>query len=174
MLAPMFVQNLEFDNNPAWCAYQFVNAVVDRGDVDESWKYIDPDLQLARVQMWLLRQGLATPQAPEDDLAAAIVSQEHELWPRFAVASLARWRTRTYVNAVRGPWGLLPVEEFPAVDLALIRFGTGEWFGPHGDDIAEFTVTTRYNGQVWPVAGLGPFLAVPGWPPWEQELPRAL
>jgi hypothetical protein len=170
----MFVQNLEFDNNPAWCAFQFVTAVVDRSDVEAAWKYIDPDLQLARVQMWLIRQGLATPQAPEDDLAAAIVRQEHELWPRFAAASLARWRTRTYVNAVKGPWGLLPVEEFPAVDLALIRFGAGEWFGPRGDEIAEFTVTTRYNGQVWPVAGLGPFLAVPGWPPVEQELPRSL
>jgi hypothetical protein len=166
-------------------AAAWFEAIVDAADLPGAWVLTDPDLQLALVQAWVLNTDRVSIEEPDDETAQAIVVGTHELWHDFARERLERWRANTFAPAVEQGWGVVtlfaegedevPFPEMPAPGLEFVRLALGTAEGPVSMDAGSSwwvqTLTLRYSEQGWLVAGIGRTVAVPGWPPSEQELP---
>ena len=142
------------------------------GDLEQAWELTTPDVRAALAQSYALA---ATPPGSRDEYEAAVAELTSDeapagrWWPAFRAWRLARWQARW--SDVRH-WGLLPESALAGPDLELVAVV---------DDAARALETGRptraqsfvmrlTSDRRWQVAGIGRNLAVPGWPPSEQEI----
>jgi hypothetical protein len=161
-------------------------AAVGGGDTAAVWRGLDPDFRLALVQQWLHDNpaALDDPSADgsgRDDLAAvlAVERPDHPLWRHCARVSMRAIKSGTAgvedleigqgtrTRAV-GPdlevVHLIPLDQLPTD-------ADGFKYHPPGVTVTSLALVMHLAEGEWKVAGIGPRLPTPGWPPVWTELP---
>ncbi len=162
---------------PAEAGGAWFAAVVDRADLAETWAFTDIPLRLALAQSWLVHTGRAATDQDRDGAAETLANVPGSReWTDFAEWRLARWRNGILKPFVDGGWGVVTIPEVVGPDLEFVRIALGGNARElqAGETVLAQTLTVRLIDGAWLVAGIGRTLAVPGWPPTEQELPTHL
>jgi hypothetical protein len=112
---------------------------------------------------------------PDRDLVAARLAAGpgHADWADFAAWRLTRWRDVTFKQFVDEGWGLVTIPEYVGPELEFVRIAPGRegrTVKAHEPVVVQ-TLTVRLVEGAWLVAGIGRTVAVPGWPPTEEQLP---
>lgn len=158
---------------PALAGAAWFDAVVTKADLGSAWALTAPPLRLALVQKWMINTGLDAVEDERDIVAEVVASGPGSAaWEAFATWRLGRWRTVTFKEFVEEGWGLISIVEPVRPDVVFVRFGIGRdgrRLQP-GEGIIAQTVTMQFIGGRWVVAGIGRAIAVPGWPPKEEQL----
>lgn len=162
---------------PALAGAAWFDAVVNKADLPAAWGRTAWSLRLALVQRWMVDTGRDAPEDHCDAVAEDVASGPGAAeWPEFELWRLDRWRARTFKKFVDEGWGLISLVEPVRPDIVLIRFGLGREgrrFEP-GETLVAQTLAMQFVAGRWFVAGIGPRVAVPGWPPGEEHLPTEL
>jgi hypothetical protein len=159
-------------------ARAWVEAVMDRQDLDAAWPLTDSDLRVVLVQQWVLA-NLGDPAVASEDrdtLAEELAScpPEHPLWERFASYRVRRWR-RFWAGFSLRTWdvedGTQPLAEGLEIVTFLEKHRLMGLAAPGPPPVAR-RFAMRLTGGGWLVAGVdGSALFRPGWPPTQQRLP---
>lgn len=154
----------------ALAAQAWARAIIDCGDLAAAWPLTHPDLRRARAQTWLGTEDLVPRRrwvSVADDLVDNGPASRH--WPAFARWLIARWQTLT--EWLRGRWGVLRGVQIVAVDIELVELVTSARIAPGAVYVSQKLTMRLVDDGIWLVAGIGRYLAVPGWPPTKEELP---
>ena len=147
--------------NPSDTVAEWLTALL-HGDVDTAWTLTDPTQRLVFAQAWILaRDRPIISDEHRDGFAQAICDRSYDaVWPRFS-----SWLTST-LGAVFAPyragWRLVGEPVPVAVDLEVVHL--------HPIGGTAGAVTVRHTLDGCRVAGIGPYLPVPGWPPTTEAL----
>jgi hypothetical protein len=134
-------------------------------DMGAAWRWIDRDFQMALIQAWIVRSD----GAPDDRQVQAVCRREGSDWDSFASATLRRWLDVWPDGVVH--WPTLTPFDLWTFDIEVVSFTPGS-VGPvfsSGQLLPVMALPVRLR-QGWGIAGIGPCIAVPGWPPTELDL----
>ena len=141
---------------------------VTRGDHEQAWSLLDPDLRLAYAQAWILQ---TLGRDPDDVLAQrlAVDTSTEPAWIACVRSNGDHWRIAHKTWELRSwdaHYGYEMLGSFARVALEIDQPGESlQTF----DELPPQHFVMRCS-DAWRIAGIGQFLTVPGWPPTTQAI----
>jgi hypothetical protein len=172
-MAGMVDDRTNFDS-AGQAAIAWMTAVTN-GEKEVAWCLCDGNLRLAFAQAWVLHYyGL-----PDERMAAALAQPIDDGWPEWRGCmdlNTSRW-IRAYGSWTQDGWGLWTEDDSysdpvsPDLErVTLVHGTTPGHIEANTPLLAQHFIFRRR--QDWRLAGIGSVIAVPGWPPTQNPIPR--